>query len=712
WSIISGGGTLSSIAQTATPSTVTYTPVANFTGSVTLRLTTNAGAGCSTVTADRTITISATPTATAGATLYACPNVLPVAIPLSGASVGGGATTGAWSIISGGGSLNNTSQTATPATVTYTPAAIFSGTVTLRLTSNFGAGCSAATSDRTIIVQNPSVNAAGPNSVCQSASPVAITLTGATISGGAGTAAWSIISGGGILSSTAQTATPATVTYTPAANFSGAVTLRLTSNIPSGCSAVTSNRTININAITTATAGGPNTACETTSPVAITLTGASVGGSATTGAWSIISGGGTLSSTAQTASPATVTYTPPANTSGTVTLRLTSNFGTGCSAAISDRTINLVAAFANAGGPNTVCQSASPVAITLSGATIGGSATTAAWSIFSGGGILSSTAQTASPATVTYTPAANFSGLVTLRLTTNSGTGCTNTTSDRFINVTTASTANAGGPNNVCQSPLPAAITLSGANVGGGAATGAWSIISGGGTLSSIAQTATPATVTYTPAANFTGTVTLRLTSNFGTGCSAAISNRTINVNAKPIPSISGTLTICPPGSTVLNAGVFNSYIWSTSAVTQTINVNAAGTYTVTVTNANGCTGTASAAVTVSGACNVTLNLKAMIEGYYRGAGMMDSVLVNSGQGGSSSIADSITIELHDQNSYSLIVATKKVALLRNGMAQAIFPAAISGGTYYIVVRGRTFVETWSKFPITFTAVTNFNFTP
>ncbi|MBK9718751.1 MAG: hypothetical protein IPO85_14790, partial [Saprospiraceae bacterium] len=41
------------------------------------------------------------------------------------------------------------------------------------------------------------------------------------------------------------------------------------------------------------------------------------------------------------------------------------------------------------------------------------------------------------------------------------------------------------------------------------------------------------------------------------------------------------------------------TYLWSTTATTQSINVSTAGTYSVTVTDANGCTGTASRTLTV-----------------------------------------------------------------------------------------------------------------
>jgi hypothetical protein len=125
---------------------------------------------------------------------------------------------------------------------------------------------------------------------------------------------------------------------------------------------------ITINALPTANAGGPNIVCQAATPTALILSGASVGGSATTAAWSIFSGGGTLSSTVQTATPGTVTYTPAANATGIISLRLTSNAGTGCTAAIATRTITLdpLPTITTAASATAVCQSSSSQSTVLS----------------------------------------------------------------------------------------------------------------------------------------------------------------------------------------------------------------------------------------------------------------------------------------------------------------------------------------------------------
>lgn len=62
--------------------------------------------------------------------------------------------------------------------------------------------------------------------------------------------------------------------------------------------------------------------------------------------------------------------------------------------------------------------------------------------------------------------------------------------------------------------------------------------------------------------------------------------------NTSPIPTITGLLEYCTGSSTTLDAGSgYNSYDWSTTEISQTINVTSSGNYSVTVSDENGCTG-------------------------------------------------------------------------------------------------------------------------
>lgn len=79
----------------------------------------------------------------------------------------------------------------------------------------------------------------------------------------------------------------------------------------------------------------------------------------------------------------------------------------------------------------------------------------------------------------------------------------------------------------------------------------------------------------------------------------------TLTVNTSPSPAIavvenSGMANdgiLCGSGNALLDAGSFDTYVWSTMESSQTINVSTANTFTVTVTDANGCSGTDNQAI-------------------------------------------------------------------------------------------------------------------
>lgn len=341
-----------------------------YNGTLTVR---NSAGGCNGTGIAFAVTIAAAPTVTPGPTIFACQSATPGAITLSGASVGGSATTGAWSITTGGGSLSNTGQTGNPETVTYTPPNNFTGNITLTLTTNAPGSCPAASLTRTITVNTAvTVDAGGPNTACQSASPTAIQLTGASITGGTTNGTWTIITGGGSLNNPTNLAA---ASYTPATNFSGTVTLRLTSDDPAGpCGAVSDDRIITVNPAPTANAGTPNpiVVCQSATPGAIPLPGASIGGSATEGTWAITMGSGTLSDTDPTDDPASVTFTPAAGFSGTVLLTLTTDAPAGCPPATAIRTITVSSIT-----PGAIDANPSPASVDITRCGTAGAGTTA-----------------------------------------------------------------------------------------------------------------------------------------------------------------------------------------------------------------------------------------------------------------------------------------------------------------------------------------------
>jgi gliding motility-associated-like protein len=102
-------------------------------------------------------------------------------------------------------------------------------------------------------------------------------------------------------------------------------------------------------------------------------------------------------------------------------------------------------------------------------------------------------------------------------------------------------------------------------------------------------STTTNPTHTYSD----TGTYTVMLIANASCSIHADTSTMTITVHPSPAPAIIGDSVFCIGTTSILNAGSFATYNWSTGSTTQTVTVDSANIYTVTVTNASGCTGTA-----------------------------------------------------------------------------------------------------------------------
>ena len=105
---------------------------------------------------------------------------------------------------------------------------------------------------------------------------------------------------------------------------------------------------------------------------------------------------------------------------------------------------------------------------------------------------------------------------------------------------------------------------------------------------------------------NVTNSGTYTVIASNANGCTASAS-ATVNVSENPIVTISGNPAICDGGVTTLTAEGGNSYLWSTGFPGASINVNAAGTYSVIATGANGCTSSAELTVAQYSAPEVSI---------------------------------------------------------------------------------------------------------
>jgi subtilisin-like proprotein convertase family protein len=101
---------------------------------------------------------------------------------------------------------------------------------------------------------------------------------------------------------------------------------------------------------------------------------------------------------------------------------------------------------------------------------------------------------------------------------------------------------------------------------------------------------------------------------------------------------------------------------------------------------------------------NSVLNVTVLIQGFYQGAGTMIGVV-------SSNVSDLITVELHNSSSPFALVHSSTSTLDLNGFGSFQFPSSVIGNSYYIVLKHRNSIETWSKIPVTFGTLTNYNFT-
>ncbi|MBK7038419.1 MAG: T9SS type A sorting domain-containing protein [Chitinophagales bacterium] len=135
-------------------------------------------------------------------------------------------------------------------------------------------------------------------------------------------------------------------------------------------------------------------------------------------------------------------------------------------------------------------------------------------------------------------------------------------------------------------------------------------------------------------------------------GCdSIVITHLSIN---SPVVNLGPNTTICSGEILTLDAeNIGATYLWSTGATTQTINVSATGTYSVTITDASGCTAFDVINVTVNPAPNVNLGADIIVCSG-------ETVILNAANPGSTYLwntgATTQTINVIATGNYSVVV--------------------------------------------------------
>ena len=426
------------------------------------------------------------------------------------------------------------------------------------------------------VLQIPTINAVGNQSVCNGSSTTAVSFTGApagtvfnwtnnTTSIGLGA------SGTGNIASFVATNTgtaPVTATITVTPSFTNAGTT---------CTGTPITFTITVNPIPTVTAVANQTVCSGASTTAITFSGAVTGTvfnwtNNTTSIGLGASGSGNIASFV-----ATNTGTAPVTATVTVTPSFT-NGGTTCTGTPTTFTITVnptptVAATAN----QALCNGASTTPITFTGAVAGTvfnwtNNTTSIGLAASGSGNIASFVATnagTAPVTATITVTPSF---------TNGGTTCTGTPATFTITVNPIPTVNAVTNQTVCTGASTTAISFSGPVAGTvfnwtNNTTSIGLAASGTGNIASFVATNTgtaPVTATITVTPSFT---------NGGSTCTGTPVTFTITVNPRPTVTAVANQSVCAGASTtaITFAGAVTGTVFNWTNNTTSIGLAASG---------------------------------------------------------------------------------------------------------------------------------------
>ncbi len=120
-----------------------------------------------------------------------------------------------------------------------------------------------------------------------------------------------------------------------------------------------------------------------------------------------------------------------------------------------------------------------------------------------------------------------------------------------------------------------------------------------------------------------------------------------------------------------------------------------AGSYELMITDNNGCVTAATYVLNEPpDPCSITISLKLFIEGFYNGNNSMKSVASSSGL-----ITDTLLLRLHDINPPYGMLHSSVSTVDTAGWAHFIFPPSLWQQSFYLAIKHRNSLETWSKTP-------------
>ena len=213
-------------------------------------------------------------------------------------------------------------------------------------------------------------------------------------------------------------------------------------------------------------------------------------------------------------------------------------------------------------------------------------------------------------------------------------------------------------------------------------------------------------TVNYGNAA-VSGNITVKGHNSSGDG---SVSSLAITVNLLPNANAGNDLVVCSGNTVTLVATGGTSYQWNNGITQNTpfIPENTSN-YIVLVTNQFNCTKSDTVLVTVK---NKLLIVNALLEGLHANGNLMNNALnENSEPQWGTNIADKVTLEIRNASAPYAIIESVNANLLTNSEIKSYINCN-NEGLYYIAIKHRNHLETWSADPVSFANDTvSYNFT-